>query len=294
MRANWIKWPLFILLCLIWGSSFILMKVSREGLSASQIAALRIFSAGIACLPFAIFHFRSFPLNKLPILILTGLCGNLLPAFLFATAIFRIDSSLTGILNSLTPICVAVIGIVFFKDRIRPARLAGILVGFAGLCLLTLSQDSLRLYNLGYAALVLLATVSYGFNVNQVGHNLKGYNPLHVATVSVTLMAIPAGLILWFQGFFQLNFSDTVTQWSVLNAVVLGLAGSAIGTAIFYVLVQRGGGLFASLVTYGIPFVALFWGALDGERIGWITIVSLLIILAGVFLANRPEKNKAA
>jgi drug/metabolite transporter (DMT)-like permease len=75
---------------------------------------------------------------------------------------------------------------------------------------------------------------------------------------------------------------------------MLGFAGSAIGTAIFYVLVQRAGGLFASLVTYGIPFVALFWGVLDGERIGWITILSLLIILAGVFLANRPEKNKAA
>lgn len=294
MRTTWIKWPLFILLCFIWGSSFILMKVSREGLSASQIAALRIFSAGLACLPFAIFHFRSFPVRKLPILILTGLCGNLLPAFLFATAIFRIDSSLTGILNSLTPICVAVIGIVFFKDRIRPARLAGILVGFAGLCLLTLSQDNISLSNLGYAALILLATICYGFNVNQVGHNLKGYNPLHVATVSVTLMAIPAGLVLWLQGFFQLNFSDTVVQWSVLNAVILGIVGSAIGTAIFYVLVQRGGGLFASLVTYGIPFVALFWGALDGEHISWITMLSLLIILAGVFLANRPEKNKAA
>lgn len=290
MRASWIKWPFFVLLCFIWGSSFILMKVSRDGLSASQIAALRIFSAALVCLPFALYHMRHFPAKKIPVLILTGLCGNLLPAFLFATAIFRIDSSLAGILNSLTPICVAVIGILLYRDKVRPARLAGILVGFAGLCLLTLSQNSLQLYNIGYAALILLATVCYGFNVNQVSHYLKGYKPVHIATVSISLMAIPAGLTLWADGFFQLNFGDGQIQWAVLNASLLGIVGSAVATALFYILVQQAGGLFASLVTYGIPFVALFWGILDGESITWITILCLLIILTGVFLANRPEK----
>jgi drug/metabolite transporter (DMT)-like permease len=67
----------------------------------------------------------------------------------------------------------------------------------------------------------------------------------------------------------------------------------AIATALFYILVQRAGGLFASLVTYGIPFIALFWGFMDGEKINWIEIICLAIILFGVYLANRPDRKES-
>jgi drug/metabolite transporter (DMT)-like permease len=291
MSNKLISWSIFILLCFIWGSSFILMKVSKEGLTAAQIAALRIFSASLVFIPFAFFHFRKIPAKKLGLVVLTGLFGNLLPAFLFSIAITKIDSSLTGILNSLTPICVVVLGITLFKDKIKTQKIVGVLIGFAGLCILTITQDEINLQNLGYAALVLVATISYGLNVNIVSHYMQGIKPLHIATVSLAFMAIPAGTILWQQRFFQLDFTDVVVQWSVLNSVLLGMVGSAIATALFYILVQKASGLFASLVTYGIPFVAIFWGFIDGEKIHALTIGCLLIILFGVFLANRPEKK---
>lgn len=78
-----------------------------------------------------------------------------------------------------------------------------------------------------------------------------------------------------------------------LILIALGVAGSAIATALFYVLVQRAGGLFASLVTYGIPFVAVAWGVYDHEEITWIQVVGLGIILLGVYLANRPDKKES-
>jgi drug/metabolite transporter (DMT)-like permease len=73
----------------------------------------------------------------------------------------------------------------------------------------------------------------------------------------------------------------------------LGIVGSAIATALFYMLVQRAGGLFASLVTYGIPFIALGWGFRDGEKITWIEVICLSIILLGVYLANRTDKKES-
>ena len=288
MNNKAFSWFLFILLCLIWGSSFILMKVSQEGLSGPQIAALRIGSAGLAFLPFGIFHIRSLPKSKLPVVLLTGLFGNFLPAFCFAIAILHMDSSLAGILNSLTPLCVAIIAITFFKDKIQTKKLIGILVGFAGLCLLTFTQKDISLDNLSYSGLVIIGTIFYGVNVNLVSHYLKGLNPVKVATVSLTFMLIPSLLVLWHQEFFSLAFSDPVVQWSVLNSVLLGVVGSAIATLLFYVLVQKAGGLFASLVTYGIPFVALAWGFYYGESITLVVVISLAIILLGVYLGSRP------
>jgi drug/metabolite transporter (DMT)-like permease len=296
MSNKLISWIIFVVLCFIWGSSFKLMKDSTVALSAPQMAALRIFSAGLVFVPFAFFHFSRIPKNKLGTVILSAVFGNLLPAFLFAAAMTKIDGSLGGILNSLTPICVVVVGIFFFKDKIKTQKIVGVLTGFAGLVLLTTlpaitGEKTISFDNLNYTLLILLATFLYGINVNMVGHFLKGVNPIHAATVSLAFMTIPAALILWQQDFLQLDFADKSIRSAITSISMLGILGSAIATALFYVLVKKSGGLFASLVTYGIPFIALFWGFMDGEKITWLEFICLGIILIGVYLANRPEKK---
>jgi len=292
MNKKLINWAIFIILCIIWGSSFKLMKDSTAGLLPSQIAGLRIFSAGLVFLPFAFFHFPKIPVKKRVYVILSAVFGNLLPAFLFAIAMAHIDGSLGGILNSLTPICVVVIGTVFFKDRISGRKIAGVLTGFAGLVLLTLlpifmGMKNIDFSNFNYTLLILLATFLYGINVNMVSHKLQGLNPIHIATVSLAFMTIPTGLLLWQQGFFAVDFHKVEVQNAVIASSALGIVGSAIATALFYILVKRAGGLFASLVTYGIPFIALLWGVFDSEPITALQLFCLGIILFGVYLANR-------
>jgi drug/metabolite transporter (DMT)-like permease len=287
-----INWLLFLVLSIIWGSSFILMKHSEEELSASQIAALRIFSAGIVFLPFAIFQVRKIPLKRTLIIILSGITGNLLPAFLFASAIAKnIDSSLAAILNSFTPIFVVVIAIVVFRDKIKMQKILGVLVGFAGLTLLFLLWKGVSFENFKYALLILLATVLYGVNVNMVGHYLKDVPPLYIATISLAFMIFPTAWVLWQQDFLQLAFEQTSVQWAVVEAGILGVVGSAIATALFYVLIKRAGGIFASLVTYGVPFIGILWGILDGEKITIKQLACLGIILFGVYLANLPDRK---
>jgi drug/metabolite transporter (DMT)-like permease len=230
--------------------------------------------------------------------ILSAVFGNLLPAFLFAIAMTKIDGSLGGILNSLTPICVVVVGIFFFKDKIKSQKILGVIIGFFGLVVLTFvpalsGEKTISFNNLGYMLLIIAATMLYGINVNMVSHYLKGVNPIHAATVSLAFMTIPTAIVLWQQHFLQLDFTDTNVRQAVVSVAALGVIGSAIATALFYVLVQKAGGLFASLVTYGIPFVALAWGFFDNEKITWVQVIGLGIILVGVYLANRPEKKKA-
>ncbi|HJS56180.1 MAG TPA: DMT family transporter [Chitinophagaceae bacterium] len=290
---RFVSWGIFILLCIIWGSSFILMKASKDELTWAQIASLRIFSAGIVMLPFAIFYFLKIPFKKMPLVILSAICGNLFPAYLFAGAIANnIDSSLAGILNSLTPICVVVTGFVFFKSKIETRKIIGVLIGFTGLTLLTLvGNKGISFENVEYTVWILLATILYGFNINIVSHYLRDINPVHLAFVSIAAMIIPTGIVLWQQNFLQLPFDDDLTLLAVINSVLLGVAGTAIATALFYVLVKKAGGLFASLVTYGIPFVALAWGFVFGETITLLQIGCLMIILCGVYLANLVDKK---
>jgi len=224
---------------------------------------------------------------------MTGVFGHLVPAFLFAEAIAQdIDSSIAGILNSLTPVCVVGIAVLFFGDKIKTPQLLGVLLGFAGLVALTLTRGEISLSNIGYSLLIVIGTISYGINVNLVSHYLKGLNPLHMATVSLSFMLIPTAIVLWQQGFLYIDFNDNKIRWALWASVGLGVVGSAIATALFYLLVQKAGGLFASLVTYGIPFIALFWGFMYGEEVTVVEILCLGVILAGVYLANRKPEER--
>src|SRR5688572_8934606 len=180
-KQNFTNWILFVLISLIWGSSFILMKESSEHLTGIQIGAIRIFSAGLSFLPFAIIHFTQIPGKKILPVLLAGLLGNLLPAFLFAIAISENgESSLASILNSLTPLFVVLIGIVFFKAKIEKKKIVGVLIGFVGLMILTLSKKTGSIDS--GLILILIATIFYGITVNLVGHYLKDIDGLKIAS----------------------------------------------------------------------------------------------------------------
>ncbi|MDQ3682477.1 MAG: DMT family transporter [Bacteroidota bacterium] len=250
-REKIINWIIFIVLSVIWGSSFILMKESSKELNGWQIGSIRIFSAGVIFLPFALFHIRDIPRGKIPIVILSGFLGNFFPAFLFAIAIERkIESSLAGILNSLTPLLVIVIAILFFKAKIESKKIVGVLIGLAGLLIFNFSAGGMTLSNFGFILLILLATIFYSLNVNIITYYLKGVDPIKIATVSLAILCFLAAIIMWQQHVFSIAKYDQGARISIVYAGLLGIVGSAFATALFYILIKRAGGLFASLVTY--------------------------------------------
>ncbi|MGZ8545410.1 MAG: EamA family transporter, partial [Flavisolibacter sp.] len=116
---------------------------------------------------------------------------------------------------------------------------------------------------------------------------LKGIEPIRIASVSMALIALPAILVAWYLEVFQMAAAHAGFRSSAGIVALLGIGGTAIATALFYMLIQRAGSIFASLVTYAIPVVAIFWGLIFGESINAVQIACLGMILAGVYLANR-------
>ena len=293
MDKRLIDWLFFVVLSLIWGSSFMLMKWGLVTLSPYQVAALRISSSGLILLPITIKAIRSIPSAKqLWMVFLSGSLGSLIPAFLFCIAEQKIDSALAGSLNSLTPIFVIVSGALFFKAPFAAKKLLGIVIAMVGSFLLMMSKTQLGGdLHLFYILLVVLATVLYGVNVNLVAKNLLHIPSLHIASIALSLNAIPALGVLIYTGYFNLPLLQKDALLSTGSGVLLGIVGTAIATILFYMLVKRAGGVFASMVTYGIPFVAIGWGMASGEAFGWAQVGCLLIILIGVYFTNRKTAS---
>lgn len=289
MKGKLSHWIIFALLSVIWGSSFVLMKAGLEGLNAYEVASLRMVSAGVVLMPFAIRRLRTIPVAVIPWVIASGILGNFLPAYLFCLAETKIDSSLAGILNALTPIFALLIGILFYNLKVGAYKIAGIAIGFAGLVLLFISKGNISFGYLSYASLVLLATLFYGMNVNLVAHHLTGQPSLAIASIACASLIIPSLSVLLYSGFFQHSVHEPHLTGSIAASVTLGIAGTAIATILYYVLIKRAGGLFASMVTYGIPFVAVGWGLYDGETITWPQVVCLCVILVGVYLTSLKK-----
>lgn len=285
-----VNWLLFIVLAFIWGSSFILMKEGLRSLSAAQVASLRIISSGLVLLPVAYKSFKKIPRNKMLVAFLSGVLGSLLPAYLFCMAEQNIDSSLAGVLNALTPIFVIIMGALFFNNPATAAKITGIIIAFAGSILLFFSQPGFsQNSNLMSVLLVVLATLFYGINVNMVQKYLTGIPSVNIAAAALVLNAVPALAVLYFTGYFTLSFRDEGIITSSLLSCLLGIGGTAIATILFYMLLKRAGAVFASMVTYAIPIVAFMWGVVYHETIGWKQAVSMLVILCGVYWANRKK-----
>jgi drug/metabolite transporter (DMT)-like permease len=286
-----LSWVLYGVLCLIWGSSFLLMLIGLEKLNAWQVAAIRLFSAGVILLPFAWKVMQRIPKDKISFIILSGFLGSFFPAFLFCLAETKLDSSFAGTLNSLTPIFVLIVGASFFQLKVNRRQVLGILISFTGSILLFLSKSG-KTGDLMYIGFIVLATFLYGLNVNMVSRKLKTVPSFDIAVLAFSFLTIPSLVILLVFQTHQLNLSDSQTLWSVLASAGLGIAGTTVASILFYILLKRAGGVFASTVTYGIPFVAIGWGLVYKEKITLAVVLSLLLILLGILITNLKEKKQ--
>lgn len=256
-------------------------------LSPYEVASIRLLSAGLVLIPFFWRSVKRIPADKRWLVILSGFLGSFFPAYLFCIAETKIDSALAGILNALTPLFVIMVGLSFFGLKVKSIQIIGILIGFAGLCLLVVMGNNISLHYFSYAFLVLLATLFYGINVNMVGRYMQGIGSIDIAAMAFVFLIIPCTIFLFFSGYF-FHPLHTKPYWqSTLASATLGIFGTAIASIIFYMLVKRAGALFASMVTYGIPFVAIGWGIWGGEHVNVQQVICLSVILVGVYLANK-------
>ena len=287
MNARQLKWIYLMILALIWGSSFILIKKGLVGLTALQLGSLRIIFAAIFLLLIGFKSLVKIPKEKWKYIALTSLFGTFTPAYLFAIAETEIDSSITAILNSLTPLNTLVLGAMAFGIHFKRSQVWGVFIGLVGSMLLVFNGAvNHPEQNYYYAILVIVASVCYAVNVNLLKKYLSDLSPLSITTGNFAFLLIPTVLILFFSGFFDVIHVDIV-QHSVLFIMILGVVGTGIANVLFFKLIQMSSPVFATSVTYLIPIVAFFWGLLDNEMLTPVQFFGAFIILIGVYLSAK-------
>ena len=222
-------------------------------------------------------------------LILSGFLGTFFPAFFFAIAETEIDSAIASILNSLVPLNTILFGFAVFKIASTKRQILGVIIGFLGTSILIGKGAELNPnQNYLFAGFVIISTVMYAFNVNIIKRYLQDVKPITIAAGNFAAIIIPAFIVLLFTNFFsQETLSSPDLKMALFYITILSLFGTAIAKVLFNNLVQMATPVFASSVTYLMPIVAVVWGLLDGESFSFIQLLATLIILFGVYLANK-------
>lgn len=280
---------LLILLSLIWGTSFILMKKGLKAFSPGEVGAIRVVAASLFLLPFALIRLKEINKAQYGKLFFSGMMGIFLPAFLFAVAQTKMDSGIAGILNSLTPIFTLIIGVMVFNQHFPIRSVIGILIGLAGTIVLIMSRTGGEVGGFNYyVILVILACICYGANVNFIKFRLTDLKSLTITSIAVMLIGPFALIYLFFFTPFTTTLAKTEGAGTALAfLILLGIMSTSIATILFNRLIKISTPLFASSSTYLIPIVAVIWGLIDGEHLSTGHFIGMTLIITGVYLANK-------
>jgi len=292
MKITQLKWFYLILLSLIWGSSFILIKKGLIGLSDYQVGALRIVLTSIFLFSVGFKKLKDIKKHDWKWIVISGFVGSFFPPFFFAIAQGHINSAVASILNSFTPLSTVVIGIVFLGILSSRVQIIGVVIGFIGtVLLLVVGADINPHQNYWFGILILVSTIGYAFNVNIIKKYLSDLSALAITTGNFLIIFFPALVILYSSGFFETIFESREMQISFGYVTILSLFGTAIAKVLFNKLIQIASPVFASSVTYTMPLVAVAWGFVDGEAFSFLQVLAAGIILLGVYLVNRKARN---
>ncbi len=279
---------IIITLTFIWGSAFILVKKALIVFNPGQVFAGRTFIAILCLLPIALKAIFAVPRKHWPYLIFFAVGTNVAPIFLYALAQTHIESALVGLLNAITPLMTLIIGVLFFKQGLRKLQILGVVLGLIGVVWLLLigSGGKLGDFHL-YAAFAIIATVFNGFSVNILKFKLVGIAPLQITALAAMVTA-PLGIGYFiYSDMFSLILANTEGMQAMGILFLLATTSNILGLILLTKLIQISNPVFASLITYLIPIVALFWGILDGESIGLMQLLAAGVIIGSVYLANR-------
>ncbi len=282
-------------LVLFWGTSFMFTAIAVESIDPISIVFFRVV-IGAFVLTLALYikrHRLPWTIRAWLIFLLLGFAGNLLPFFLIAWGQQTIDSGVAGMIMAVMPLITMILAHYFIEGEVlNRYKITGFLMGISGVTLLLgpVFQDDLRSLLSGIA--IFIAATSYAVNTILV-RRLPHFEA-HVAGAGLLIAASFALMPIWL---YQNQFNLTQVSWSsLLSLVWLGIGPTGIATIILFVVIERAGPTFLSIINYLIPVVAFFCGVVIlSEPAGWSSLIALVIIISGIALTryqvNRPQTN---
>jgi len=283
-----LDWLVLLLLALIWGASFLFIKRAVTVFSPVQMAMWRMVIATGAYIPLAVAYWSKIDWKKWKPLVVVALFGSAIPNFFFAVAQQHVSSSLAGVLNSLTPLFTLVLGVTFFKMKVPWSKAVGVILGLSGAAILILNNSGVQAGgHYFFAFLCIMATVCYAINANSLNKYLR---EMHPAAIGAASFMITGGFFvvgLFLSGGWQVVWQNPKGLEALSYVGYLAIMGTAVGSIMYFWLLQRTGPIFATSVTYLLPVSALAIGAIDGEAIGLFDLVGTGVILTGLYLARK-------
>lgn len=281
-------WAAFLLLGLIWGSSFLWIKIGVAEIGPFLLVTLRLLFGLLGLLLIAYLQKQSLAINKklIPAFLFMALFNLAVPITLISWGEIRIDSSLAAILNATVPLFTIVIAHFWLHDeKINLARVAGLIVGFVGVIVLV-GQDihPERIGNVWAQLAVVVASISYATSLTFSRKYLRNQQPI----VQSTMMLLLADAIMWTVTPLvesPVVFPTLPITW--LAVVWLGLLGSGLAYILFFYLINKWGATRTSIVTYIFPIIGLILGIVFlGEQLTWNLAIGSLLIVAGIAAVN--------
>jgi drug/metabolite transporter (DMT)-like permease len=287
------KWGTLVILSLIWGSSYILIKKGLTGLTPIQLGSLRVIVTTIIIAPIGYQKIKHIPKQKMKWVALSAFVGSFFPAYLFAFAETEISSSITAVMVSLTPLFTLLISVFVFGEELLKKQVLGVLIGFTGIIVLINNELFSSSFNILYIMFIVLAAFCYAVNANVLKYKLSNIPALGIVFMSFLFMFIPAFIILCFSDFPFSDFtSDPLIIESIIYIIILALFGTAIAKVLYIKLLAISTPVFSVSTTYLMPVVAIFWGLLDGEEFKLTQFTGTAIILLGVYLVTKKKASK--
>lgn len=272
------------LLAALWGGSFLFMRYAAPAFGALPLMWLRVTIATVCLLPLLIWRGQVGALReRIGVVTVMGLFNSAIPFVLIAWATLSITAGLASILNATVPIMTALIGALWLRDTLGAGRLAGLVIGMAGVVLLAADKADFKPGGSGWALLAMVgATLCYGFAANYTKRHLTGVPPMVNAAGSQIVSAValtPFALWTWP------TQTPEPLAWGA--AVVLGIGCTAVAYVLFFRLIERVGASRAVTVTFLVPVFGTLWGALFlGETVTGAMLVGGAIVLVGTGLST--------
>jgi len=290
VNLNLRKWGTLIILSVIWGSSYILIKKGLTGLTPVQLGSLRVIITTLLIAPIGYNKIKHIPKNKMKWVAISAFVGSFFPAYLFAFAETEISSSVTAVMVSLTPLFTLLISVIIFGEELLKKQVIGVIIGFLGIIVLINNELLSSSFNILYVMCIVLAAFCYAVNANLLKYKLPNIPALGIVFMSFLFMFIPAFIVLFFSNFPFSDFtSNPLILESIVYIVILALFGTAVAKVMYIKLLAISTPVFSVSTTYLMPVVAIFWGLLDGEEFKLTQFIGTSIILIGVYLVTKKK-----
>jgi drug/metabolite transporter (DMT)-like permease len=275
-----------IILGAIWGGSFLFLRIAVNDFGAIPLVEVRLALGALLLLPFLLRDRAQFTLRRWPMMALIGALNSALPFLLFAWAAERAPAGVGAIANGMTALCAALMGFLFFHEKLAPRQSIALVTGFAGI--IVLASGKMAGMSVGWASIAgAVASLMYGLGIHMARRHLQGLPAAALASVTLgsgALLAAPFAIATWP--------THAVPMKSWLSAAALGVLCTGIAFVMYYRLIEKIGANRTSIVTYLIPPFGVAWGWLFlKEPVTSTMAIACAMVLGSVALSQARAKR---